>query len=150
MKKPVIFCALMMGLYTILNSTSKGTVNPLSIKINGNSGVCAWNDLDKHCLKPSYKQVIPPPYNHVLVQLLKHDLKHSTNLLSLANHPVLCAGCQTDPVQGIMTGSQKYLSRMLHVLHSDNLKNTHKIYQAFKRGFKRYKISGFNFKKYAL
>lgn len=122
MKKPVIFYALIMGLFTILNSSCKDSINPLPIEIAGNYSVFAWYDLGMHCLNSTYsKPVILPPYNHVLVQLLKHNPNHSIHISSSENQLVLCAGCQHDPVSGIMTGSQKYLSQIFHGFHSDNL-----------------------------
>src|SRR5665648_581804 len=38
----------------------------------GNYVVFAWNDLGMHCLNPSYdKLVILPPYNNLMVQVIK-------------------------------------------------------------------------------
>jgi hypothetical protein len=38
----------------------------------GDYSVFAWNDLGMHCLNPSYdKLVILPPYNNVMVQVVK-------------------------------------------------------------------------------
>src|SRR5512146_609158 len=38
----------------------------------GDYSVFAWNDLGMHCLNPTYdKLVILPPYNNVMVQVVK-------------------------------------------------------------------------------
>ncbi|MEI6677642.1 MAG: multiheme c-type cytochrome [Mariniphaga sp.] len=50
--------------------------------------------------------------------LSKHDLKHSTNLSAAASKPVLCASCHPSPALGITTGTQKYLSQVLHGSHA--------------------------------
>jgi len=50
-------------------STNTPSVSPGT---TGDYSVFAWNDLGMHCLNPSYdKLVILPPYNNVLVQVVK-------------------------------------------------------------------------------
>lgn len=72
MKKPVIFYALIIGFYTIVNFSCKDSVNSLPTEITGNYIVFAWNDLGMNCLNPTYnKLVILPPYYNVLVQVVK-------------------------------------------------------------------------------
>ena len=72
MKKPVIFYALILGFYAFVNSSCKDSVNSLPTEITGEYSVFAWNDLGMHCLNTTYnKLVILPPYNNVLVQVVK-------------------------------------------------------------------------------
>ncbi len=70
MKPPVkILFVLLITLAAGIISCSKATYNPT---VTGDYSVFAWNDLGMHCLNPSYdKLVILPPYNNVMVQVVK-------------------------------------------------------------------------------
>lgn len=53
-------------------SSCKKGLSPPNTGITGEYSVFAWNDLGMHCLNPSYdKLVILPPFNNVLVQVVK-------------------------------------------------------------------------------
>jgi len=83
MKKPVIFYALILGLYAIVISSCKDSVNSLPTEITGDYSVFAWNDLGMHCLNPTYdKLVILPPYNI-------NNWQSIETKLSLIKYPVL-------------------------------------------------------------
>ena len=74
MKKKCIYCALTVFLFALgLTSCTKNqdsTTDPPGIA--GDYSVFAWNDLGMHCLNPTYdKLVILPPYNNVMVQVVK-------------------------------------------------------------------------------
>jgi hypothetical protein len=43
-----------------------------NVSVSSNYVVFAWNDLGMHCLNPTYdKAVILPPYNDLIVQVVK-------------------------------------------------------------------------------
>jgi hypothetical protein len=70
----VILLMLMAGLSFCTKENEGGVTNNPSVKpgSTGDYSVFAWNDLGMHCLNPSYdKLVILPPYNNVLVQVVK-------------------------------------------------------------------------------
>ena len=61
---------LMISLVMVLFACTK-TTTPVP-GTSGDYSVFAWNDLGMHCLNPSYdKLVILPPYNNVMVQVVK-------------------------------------------------------------------------------
>ena len=74
--KPISFILLLIVIVFTTNSCSKNN-SPLpgttgTPATSGEYAVFAWNDLGMHCLNPSYdKLVILPPYNNVLVQVVK-------------------------------------------------------------------------------
>jgi len=55
------------------NGGDEGGVDPTgSVTVTGEYSVFAWNDLGMHCLNPTYdKAVILPPYNNLMVQVIK-------------------------------------------------------------------------------
>jgi hypothetical protein len=64
----VILLILVVGSASLISCT-KPNNQP---DTQGDYSVFAWNDLGMHCLNPSYdKLVILPPYNNVLVQVVK-------------------------------------------------------------------------------
>ncbi|MCK7542065.1 MAG: hypothetical protein MZV63_69865 [Marinilabiliales bacterium] len=74
MKKKCIYCALTVFMFSVgLTSCTKNqdpSTDPPGI--SGDYSVFAWNDLGMHCLNPTYdKLVILPPYNNVMVQVVK-------------------------------------------------------------------------------
>lgn len=70
MKTPAGFLLMLTVLTAGLSSCTK-TDNG-SADTNGAYSVFAWNDLGMHCLNPDYdKLVILPPYNNVMVQVVK-------------------------------------------------------------------------------
>lgn len=72
MKKSIIYQILMMVLCASIIISCKKNDNPLPPGGTNDYSVFAWNDLGMHCLNPSYdKLVILPPYNNVLVQVIK-------------------------------------------------------------------------------
>ena len=73
MKKNSIFClTLLLFIATGLSSCKKDQNSITPTGISGDYSVFAWNDLGMHCLNPTYdKLVILPPYNNVLVQVVK-------------------------------------------------------------------------------
>ena len=54
-----------------------GGVDPSNtVTVTGDYSVFAWNDLGMHCLNPTYdKAVILPPYNNLMVQVIKRGSK---------------------------------------------------------------------------
>jgi hypothetical protein len=79
MKKQIIIPFIILvifgaGLSYCTKETDGGSTNNPSVTpgTTGDYTVFAWNDLGMHCLNPSYdKLVILPPYNNVLVQVVK-------------------------------------------------------------------------------
>jgi hypothetical protein len=79
MKKKIIIPLIILvffgtGLSYCIKETDGGDTNNPSVTpgTTGDYTVFAWNDLGMHCLNPSYdKLVILPPYNNVLVQVVK-------------------------------------------------------------------------------
>ena len=63
-----LFTVIVLSLVTAsCSKTDDGSINT-----EGDWSVFAWNDLGMHCLNPSYdKLVILPPYNNVMVQVVK-------------------------------------------------------------------------------
>ena len=71
MKTQLIFCGTILLLFALGLSSCTKSGNP-SPSSTTDYSVFAWNDLGMHCLNPSYdKLVILPPYNNVLVQVVK-------------------------------------------------------------------------------
>jgi hypothetical protein len=75
MKTPIVLSSLIIVLLSVLLtscSKSNSPLPPVPPVTTGEYTVFAWNDLGMHCLNPSYdKLVILPPYNNVLVQVVK-------------------------------------------------------------------------------
>ena len=72
MKKSIIYQTLMMVLCASIILSCNKNDNPTPPGGTGDYSVFAWNDLGMHCLNPTYdKLVILPPYNNVLVQVIK-------------------------------------------------------------------------------
>jgi hypothetical protein len=70
MKTTARFFFMLIALSAGLASCTK--TDSGSTDTNGDYSVFAWNDLGMHCLNPSYdKLVILPPYNNVMVQVVK-------------------------------------------------------------------------------
>lgn len=74
MKKKVIFYVLaaswLAAVFTSCTKNQDSTTTPPGI--TNDFSVFAWNDLGMHCLNPTYdKLVILPPYNNVVVQVVK-------------------------------------------------------------------------------
>ncbi|MGB8491495.1 MAG: multiheme c-type cytochrome [Bacteroidales bacterium] len=71
MKLPVKLPVILLIVVSVsFARCTKSTYNPAGT--SGNYSVFAWNDLGMHCLNPSYdKLVILPPYNTLLVQVVK-------------------------------------------------------------------------------
>jgi len=66
-----IFIVVLVFLACGLSSCKKAETSSFP-SIKSEYSVFAWNDLGMHCLNPSYdKLVILPPYNNVLVQVVK-------------------------------------------------------------------------------
>jgi hypothetical protein len=65
--------AVLMSLIAISSCTkSENPNNNNTVTVTGDYSVFAWNDLGMHCLNPTYdKAVILPPYNNVMVQVVK-------------------------------------------------------------------------------
>lgn len=70
MKKVTLGISLVIIISSAITiSCTKLNTQPLN---TGDYSVFAWNDLGMHCLNPTYdKAVILPPYNNVLVQVIK-------------------------------------------------------------------------------
>lgn len=72
MKQSIIHYGLLMVLCATIIFSCKKNDNITPPTGTGDYAVFAWNDLGMHCLNPSYdKLVILPPYNNVLVQVIK-------------------------------------------------------------------------------
>ena len=72
MKNQLNLCIAMLILLAFGLSSCKKEQSPSIPVITSEYSVFAWNDLGMHCLNPSYdKLVILPPYNNVLVQVVK-------------------------------------------------------------------------------
>jgi hypothetical protein len=74
MKKICFYYALIVFLFAVGGtSCTKNQDQSNNLPgITGDYSVFAWNDLGMHCLNPTYdKLVILPPYNNVMVQVVK-------------------------------------------------------------------------------
>lgn len=74
MKKKAIFYAVSVFMIVVSFTSCTKSKNPSNSPtgLTGDYSVFAWNDLGMHCLNPSYdKLVILPPYNNLLVQVVK-------------------------------------------------------------------------------
>jgi hypothetical protein len=64
------FLVICLSVYFVV-SCEKSKINAQDVT-TGDYSVFAWNDLGMHCLNPTYdKLVILPPYNNVMVQVVK-------------------------------------------------------------------------------
>ena len=72
MKNQVMFCVLILVVFSVTVSSCNKSESSSPSGTTGDYTVFAWNDLGMHCLNPTYdKLVILPPYNNVLVQVVK-------------------------------------------------------------------------------
>ncbi|MCX6333882.1 MAG: multiheme c-type cytochrome [Bacteroidia bacterium] len=68
-----IVCLVLVFAFNACTKDNGGNVNGNNtVTVTGSYSVFAWNDLGMHCLNPTYdKAVILPPYNNLLVQVVK-------------------------------------------------------------------------------
>ncbi len=72
MKKKVAYYVTTIIMVALWLASCTKTPAPSNQGATGDYSVFAWNDLGMHCLNPTYdKLVILPPYNNLLVQVVK-------------------------------------------------------------------------------
>jgi hypothetical protein len=72
--KPIklLIILIIFAVPIIINGCEKDEGGGSTVNVTGDYSVFAWNDLGMHCLNPTYdKAVILPPYNNLLVQVVK-------------------------------------------------------------------------------
>ncbi len=72
-RKFAIYGLVLLSLAVYLVACTKNSSQPSNPPgISGDYSVFSWNDLGMHCLNPTYdKLVILPPYNNIVVQVIK-------------------------------------------------------------------------------